>query len=376
MKRDRYKLARTILVLFVAMLAGYTSVAEAKVTNRGRAYCYPGTPDNNTTPASFSYDFGTVTITDVNNNAPGTVLPEKNWTIGRYQAYCDSLDDYEVYFSAVSGLDPTGTSGDHQGSDIFIPLTHELSVSTHIKLYNKNGTMTDKTVPFDNYSTNYPSDRSKPSNWSSGTEGYIKIRLDRKIISDVSISNALLVALYVSQFPTEHGPVPVFNAYLANLNINVPQGCVINEGTSFTVNLPDVWASELSRAGAGMKPGGVTPVATTIPINCTNMDTDAVVTLVFDGDISPTRDSNGRQSIIQAQNNRDVGVMIMDSQQESVELNSVASKIGVPFRLVENRDAHAQTASVTFLALPVSTTGQVPVAGRYSALAVLRIEYQ
>ncbi|MCZ6284630.1 fimbrial protein, partial [Escherichia coli] len=83
-----------------------------------------------------------------------------------------------------------------------IPLTHEISVSTHIKLYNQNGTMTDKIVPFENYNTNYPGDRSKPSNWASGTEGYIKIRIDKKIISDVSLSNVLLVSLYVSQIPT------------------------------------------------------------------------------------------------------------------------------------------------------------------------------
>ncbi len=144
------------------------------------------------------------------------------------------------------------------------------------------------------------------------------------------------MSLYVSQIPTEHGPIPVFNAYIGNLNIQVPQGCTINEGTSFTVNMPDVWASELSRAGAGAKPAGVTPVATTIPINCTNKDTDAVMTLVFDGNISATRDTNGKQSIIQAQDNPDVGIMIMDSQQNSVDLNALATSVGVPFRLVEN----------------------------------------
>ena len=83
-----------------------------------------------------------------------------------------------------------------------------------------------------------------------------------------------------------------------------------------------MWASELSRAGAGAKPAGVTPVATTIPINCTNKDIDAVMTLVFDGNISATRDTNGKQSIIQAQDNPDVGIMIMDSQQNSVDLNA------------------------------------------------------
>ncbi|MCV5712474.1 fimbrial protein, partial [Escherichia coli] len=105
-------------------------------------------------------------------------------------------------------------------------------------------------------------------------------------------------------------------------------------------------------------------------------DTDAVMTLVIDGNISATRDTNGKQSIIQAQDNPDVGIMIMDSQQNSVDLNALATSVGVPFRLVENQAASAQTADVTFLALPVSTTGKVPAAGRYNALAVLRVEYQ
>ncbi|WP_353734528.1 fimbrial protein, partial [Escherichia coli] len=103
-----------------------------------------------------------------------------------------------------------------------------------------------------------------------------------------------------------------------------------------------------------------------IPINCTNKDTDAVMTLVFDGNISATRDTNGKQSIIQAQDNPDVGIMIMDSQQNSVDLNALATSVGVPFRLVENQAASAQTADVTFLTLPVSTTGKVPAAGRYN----------
>lgn len=59
--------------------------------------------------------------------------------------------------------------------------------------------------------------------------------------------------------------------------------------------------------------------------------------------------------------------MIMDSQQESVDLNALAAHVGVPFKLVENRAESAQTADVTFLSLPVSTTGRRPAAGRYNA---------
>ena len=51
-------------------------------------------------------------------------------------------------------------------------------------------------------------------------------------------------------------------------------------------------------------------------------NTDAVMTLVFDGNISATRDTNGKQSIIQAQDNPDVGIVIMDSQQNSVDLDA------------------------------------------------------
>lgn len=43
--------------------------------------------------------------------------------------------------------------------------------------------------------------------------------------------------------------------------------------------------------------------------------------------------------------------MIMDSQQESVDLNALAAHVGVPFKLVENRAESAQTADVTFLSL-------------------------
>lgn len=39
----------------------------------------------------------------------------------------------------MSGIDPSGTSGIQQGSDIFVPVTHEISISTHVKLYNKMG---------------------------------------------------------------------------------------------------------------------------------------------------------------------------------------------------------------------------------------------
>ena len=45
---------------------------------------YKRQPENNTTPAVFYYNFGTTIISDINNNIPGTILPEKNWGIGDF----------------------------------------------------------------------------------------------------------------------------------------------------------------------------------------------------------------------------------------------------------------------------------------------------
>ncbi|HCD1860339.1 TPA: fimbrial protein, partial [Escherichia coli] len=108
----------------IFLFLGYHVVAYAEM-GRDREFCYPGSPENNTTPAVFYYNFGTTIISDINNNIPGTILPEKNWKIGLYKAYCNSISNYEVYFSGVSGIDPSGTSGIQQGSDIFVPVTHE-----------------------------------------------------------------------------------------------------------------------------------------------------------------------------------------------------------------------------------------------------------
>lgn len=68
-----YKL-KVIFIIFLFL--GYHVVAYAEM-GRDREFCYPGSPENNTTPAVFYYNFGTTIISDINNNIPGAILPEK-----------------------------------------------------------------------------------------------------------------------------------------------------------------------------------------------------------------------------------------------------------------------------------------------------------
>ena len=70
---------KEIILLFVLSICSCYNIVYAEDMGRDRAFCYPGAPGNNTTPAMFSYNFGTITISDVNNNSPGKVLPSQNW---------------------------------------------------------------------------------------------------------------------------------------------------------------------------------------------------------------------------------------------------------------------------------------------------------
>ncbi|EFA4953997.1 fimbrial protein, partial [Escherichia coli] len=66
---------KVICILFFLLISSCYNIVYAEDMGRGRAFCYPGKPGNNTTPATFSYNFGTVIVSDVNNNSPGKVLP-------------------------------------------------------------------------------------------------------------------------------------------------------------------------------------------------------------------------------------------------------------------------------------------------------------
>ncbi len=81
---------KAICILFVLLVSSCYNIVYAEDMGRDRAFCYPGAPGNNTTPATFSYNFGTVIVSDVNNNSPGTVLPSQDWKIGHYKAGNDS----------------------------------------------------------------------------------------------------------------------------------------------------------------------------------------------------------------------------------------------------------------------------------------------
>lgn len=60
MRIHTYWYRRYFILLIIIFSNVLSSIANAEDMGRERAYCYPGSPSNNTTPASFSYNFGTI----------------------------------------------------------------------------------------------------------------------------------------------------------------------------------------------------------------------------------------------------------------------------------------------------------------------------
>lgn len=95
---------KAICILFVLLVSSCYNIVYAEDMGQGSRLLLSGAPGNNTTPATFSYNFGTVIVSDVNNNSPGTVLPSQDWKIGHYKAYCNSLMIMRFIFLVFLGL--------------------------------------------------------------------------------------------------------------------------------------------------------------------------------------------------------------------------------------------------------------------------------
>lgn len=138
----------------------------------------------------------------------------------------------------------------------------------------------------------------------------------------------------------------------------VPQTCSINAGQIVTVDFGSFMSGEFKNKG--QMPTGYTPKTITVPIKCNGMDANASLTLRFQAEASADEPAAIKTS------NDDVGVQITDSSGKVIEPNSGL----LPFQLDDNMQA-----TVTFHAAPISTTGNAPAEGTFSATAYIRVDF-
>lgn len=199
------------------------------------------------------------------------------------------------------------------------------------------------------------------TSFGTGSKGQLSLYIKKAFVGTVIIPQTRVIDIYGS-VSADSASVTFGGTALASVSISgqviVPQTCSVNAGQIVTVDFGSFMSGEFKNKG--QMPSGYTPKTITVPIKCNGMDANASLTLRFQAEASADEPAAIKTS------NDDVGVQITDDSGKVIEPNSGL----IPFQLDDNLQA-----TVTFHAAPISTTGNAPAEGTFSATAYIRVDF-
>ena len=314
--------------------------------------CY--LPDGST-KGTYDFNINTV-VSDPTQNTSGEILPAVNSnSSGSFSVECSCQGDSVFYTHqwTTTDLVSTGTSG----SLNFYKANDYLSVAGEIK---NPGDGTYYSLPLVDFYKPVGGGmlcNDVTSGFHFGNNVRVTFRIDRKFVGTVSLPHIKLFDLWYTVGSDFVQGSPVATAYIDG-QISVPQTCSVNAGQIVTVDFGSFMSGEFKNKG--QMPTGYTPKTITVPIKCNGMDANASLTLRFQAEASTDEPAAIKTS------NDDVGVQITDDSGKVIEPNSGL----IPFQLDDNLQA-----TVTFHAAPISTTGNAPAEGTFSATAYIRVDF-
>ncbi|WP_219675196.1 fimbrial protein [Klebsiella michiganensis] len=342
---------KRFLTGLLIMLFVYGATATSTYASTG--WCSP----SGGSPNIFTYNFGTKQISDPSQNTAGTVFSDVyTWDLGsNYLAVCDceSGNIYQVtYFETKTDL-PLGHS---DGTYQFYKIGDDLEVATSIFVSGKrNEYVPTPWVSVSNEGTdNYQCNSTY--NYLTGSQGKLSLYIAKSFVG-TSVINTKILDIYGSTVSGSFGGSSLVSLYIQG-QVIVPQTCSVNAGQIVTVDFGSFMSGEFKNKG--QMPAGYTPKTITVPIKCNGMDANASLTLRFQAEASADEPAAIKTS------NDDVGVQITDDSGKVIEPNSGL----IPFQLDDNLQA-----TVTFHAAPISTTGNAPAEGTFSATAYIRVDF-
>lgn len=184
-----------------------------------------------------------------------------------------------------------------------------------------------------------------------------RLRIDKKIVSGTYTKNIFLAELGLCEPYGCRSKEVVLTRIYANLNITVPQSCVLNAGQVITIDFGPV--SSAAFQSAGMPAQGVPPVTRNVSVQCDNIQAGAALTMRLQ--------ANKTSGNAIVSNNSDVGFTVMDTTGKTLIPNNLGSVI--PFLLSGSR------ANVGIRVQPVSITGKQPKEGPVTSEAYLRVDF-
>lgn len=187
-----------------------------------------------------------------------------------------------------------------------------------------------------------------------------RLKVTRRFINLVVIPRQTMFRVYVTTTRGDPLITPVYTISYSG-TIQVPQSCMLNAGSIVEFDFHEMAASLFSEAGAGNRPQKIAPQTKTIAIKCTNVESQAYLTMRIEAD------KVAGNALVS--DNPDLGFVVATRDGTPLTPNMLTSKI--PFRLDDNA-----AASVSISAWPVSITGNKPAEGQFTSLGYLRVDYE
>ncbi|HDR2623695.1 TPA: fimbrial protein [Enterobacter chuandaensis] len=306
-------------------------------------------------PKQYIFDMGAKTITDPSQDTAGTLFKDiYTWAAsGNFTAVCNCVGTYTPNYKATSSL-PLGHT---DGSEQYYKLGNSLEVSTKIYLISTESGTNYFPVPFQ-IRSKVTSPECNGHSFASGSDGKVSVYFARPFIGTEVINSTKIASLYISS-GNMFGSEPVADIVMSGTFI-VPQTCAINNDKPIIVDLGSVMANDFKSIGA--KPEHYNPKTFSFNVKCNNMS--AFASLKINITATPAKDLN---SAI-ATTNESIGVILADSNGTPVSINN--PDIGLPFILDES-----YSANLLLSAWPVLSSGTSPVAGNYTGIAELRVNF-
>lgn len=302
----------------------------------------------------FNYN-GTHDVTERAQDAAGTNLGQVfSYNLGgTYSMTCDGGTAYPGWIYQNSPLPVYKVIGDVT----WYKLNDYLAAS--FKGWVAGNTKKMFTLPFIE-SNKYRS--GSTGNWASGSKGNISLMIIKPFVGFSAINTlAAYTSIAVGSQGESNAPAaPHASELWVQVQVNVPQSCELDAGTTITMDFGNIGAPLFSQAGAGNKPAGVNPQTHTVAVKCKNVDAQTLLSMRLESD-----NVSGNAMV---SDNKDVGFVVSGSDKVPLTPNNIDSKI--KFQLDDN-----SAATVPITAWPVSVTGNKPAEGRFTSEGYLRIDF-
>lgn len=328
---------------------------------------------------NYYYNFGNLTVVDPKGNKPGYLFPRPyQWNLGGYytgSCDCDPVEEStpgyiagDTFFKSMTSLSP----GHIDGTRNFFIVNNYLEVATEVWIAGSRKIF--QPTPWDNESNDfsalghYAKDNyyrcynpdlaiEKYMTWETGSQGKLFLYITKPFVGSIFVENVKVIDIYASTTSGSFGGAPMSSVWI-NGQISVPQNCIIDAGQIITVDFGKIWSGDITTKG--QKPAGYVNKQIKASMKCNNIAAYTNLTLRFESEVSPDYPDAIKTD------NPDVGVQLFDENGKLILPNTGL----MSFHIDDNYEA-----TVSFQVAPVSTTGNVPTAGQFKALAYIRVDF-